>query len=1356
MTQKKVLALLLTLCLVFSMTVPAYAASNRSSSWPWTSSSAAAKEEPASTSSSSLVLVEDDTTVTEGTELRASTYVLTNDGSASSASADVYIEADTSMTASELAKAAEEGETFYYLSNGVYYEVTIAKSTIGAFIKRTFYTLTANNVRIATLYGTSKLSSARVTLYTKEAGVSTAYAVSAAALTADATGYALNNSGASTYAGGTDSATLKYFPVTLYNYDKTTINNATHQVELDNGLGNTWNGIYFNDGNPSAESYDYTTSEGEHSDLTWAQVQAGTYYSDEACTKKVTVNEVKGDEAVQYTEASVTCNDLISSNKKNWTACENYYYTPDETNYYPLYAKRSSSAGILIKKYTYTWGYSTASSTSNVTQIDTQTTYDYSDRPNITVYEKKTVPGAVTGYTLTDNLGKKLATLDGEDLNQPVGVTLYTRETTQTTNSLYYADWNHWDKSYTDKQDNYGQYTYSGLVERTLTANKDITFTKPDGGIFNSDATVKDIYTGVEMPFVYENGTYTFDASQNGVYFYADSTQGSTAAQSNGRLYFNKGKPQSNGGSYGDGSTTVWMPFNDTQSISGEASCDYHFGMRTTIPFTMTANGKINPNNDTSKDITFSFSGDDDVWVFIDGQLVIDLGGIHNRLDATINFAKNTWSISESNTSDVAVRDTNGAAISGTVFNVGDTTGTLNQTRETFAATDSHELTIFYLERGAGSSNCKIQFNLPMKDVVSVTKRATQSISSDGTLSPLTAKEQETVNNIDFGFTLTKNGTPVANTNYSLLNANGQVISTPSTDANGHFTLRNGQTAKFVGEIAADGAEYQVVEDVVENIGFTLPTYTYSGTAAGGFTVSGTSYSEGSAIPSTTKNLTSAAITAKGSTEAEDSLQFICENYFDANLPNPSSRPVDDQIVIDYGLPVIIDALANDVYRGDTIELTEVTGAQYGIANIENGKITYQLTQQLTGVEVMTYTATVTDSDNRSESNTAKIYIIPATSMYYEENFSGLVTFSGSWSDEGTAQTDPQEPGVVGTVGDSPYGSDAAYLNDGRDSNGSSKYVNTTDGSATFSYTFAGTGTSFFARTSGSTAVISIKVTDVNGNQVAYQNRNTIYTSVEGTDVGTLYNIPVYTNDGLDYGTYTVTVTVLKAVSALNYGAEFYLDGIRVINPLDSTDANASVAKAAYATDGEANMAVVTLRQKLIGEAQINDDDTISWNEGDNFLLFTDTNGRITSAEEYRSNGPKEEVYLNNGQSVTFALAEWDPNTNKIYLGIKAPVGSGTVSINGNTVNINNATDCYYDISGYANITTDGDGIKTATFKIEATSNLISVTNIKVTGNAEFTIVNEKNIDVGGSEGGNEDVNSGEGEDQEITDGGAE
>lgn len=1067
---------------------------------------------------------------------------------------------------------------------------------------------------------------------------------------------------ASTYAlsAQSDSTTLKYFPVTLYDYDTTTINNATHQVEVNNGLGNTWNGIYFSNGSPAAESYTYSTTGG-------------------------------------YTYDSTTVK--YSNNNNNYSSYTNgsYYVDVNGTKYVvtDITCTRSGSKN----NYTYSWTI----------------TYD-------------------GGSTTSSNSS----------------ITLYTRKasSTTTTSSLSYAAWNWWNKN-TNNNDN-GQYTYSGLVSSTLDANKNISFTKPEGGIFNSDATVKTIYTNVDMPFVYENGTYTFDASQNGVYFSANSSQGSTAAQSNGRLYFNEGKPQSNGGSYGDGSSTVWMPFNSTQSISGEGNCNYHFGMAATIPFTMTANGKMNPNDNTSEDITFSFSGDDDVWVFIDGQLVLDIGGIHNRLDATINFAENTWSLSKSNTVNVAVADYNGAAISGKLFNDENGTGTLNQTRETFAATDSHELTIFYLERGAGSSNCKIQFNLPMKDTVSVTKRATQSISSDGTVSPLTAAEQAVVDNIDFGFTLTKNGTPVANTNYNLMNANGQVISTPSTDANGHFTLRNGQTARFVGEIVTDGAEYQVVEDAVEAKGFKLPTYTYGGTAANGFTVSSTSYTSGSDIPSTTQNLTSAAVTAKGSDEAEDSLQFVCENYFDANLPNPSSRPVDDKIVIDYGLPVVIDVLANDVYRGDSIEITEVTGAQYGTAKIENGKITYQLTQQLTGVEVLTYTAQVTGTGNEgseeitlSESKTAQVYIIPATSMYYEENFSDMVTFTGDWKDEGTAQTDPQEPGVVGTVGDSPYGSDAAYRNDGGDSNGTSKHVDTTNGAAQFSYTFTGWGTSFFARTGATAGYMRVVITNQDGKVVHSEYRNNVYQATDGTEVGDwLYNIPVFTYEADNYGTYNVTVTIPKANAALGYEKDFYLDGIRVKQPLVEAAENVDIAQAAYAADGEANMTVATLREKLIGEAQLNEDNTISWNEGDNFVLFTDNNGAITSAEDYRSNGPKEEVYLNKGQSVTFSLSDWDANTNKIYLGIKAPLGSGNVSINGNTLTINNAADCYYDISSYADITTDEDGVKIATFEIKATSSLISVTNIKVTGNAEFTIVQLKDDDVGADV----DINVEEGE----------
>lgn len=1072
--------------------------------------------------------------------------------------------------------------------------------------------------------------------------------------------YALSDETPSTRA---NTSTLKYFPITMYNYDETTINNATHQAEVDAALENggisslkQWSGMYFSEGSPGSASYTYTTD----------------------------------GQTVTYSPTYV---------EYNWRGDYSNYV--NKGYYVDVNGTKYQVTALYCERY-YDWGWN-------------------------------------YNWTITYQGGSTTAS------GNPI--TLYKASTgnTGTTAKLPYADWNWWNKNRNDNK--YGQYTYSGLVNSTLDSNKNISFTKPDGGIFNADSSVKSIYTNVEMPFVYENGTYTFDASQNGVYFKEDSTQDSTKAQSNGRLYFAEGQPQSNGGEYGDGSTTVWMPFNSTQNMT-DKTCDYYFGMSATIPFTMTANGKINPNDNNSEDITFSFSGDDDVWVFIDGQLVLDLGGIHNRLDATINFAENTWELSENNKADYEIGDMNEAALSGTLFNADDSTGTLNQTRETFAAKQSHELTIFYLERGAGSSNCKIQFNLPMKDTVSVTKQATQSISEDGTVTPLTAAEQEKVDAMNFGFTLTKDGQPVANTNYNLLNANGQVIDTRSTNSKGHFELKNGQTARFIVEIGDTGNEYKVVEDVVDNLGFKLPTYSYSGTCAGGFEVGGKSYNSGNEIPDTKTNLTSAAVTAKGSDEAEDSLNFVCENFYDANLPNPSSRPVDDKIVVDYGLPVVIDALANDQYRGDKLELTNVEGAKYGTATIEDGKITYQLTSQLTGVEVLTYTATATGLGNdgtetttATESRTANIYIIPATSMYYEENFGDMITFSDEWKSEGTAQTDTQEPGVVGTVGDSPYGSDAAYRNDSGDSNGSSMHVNTANASATFSYSFTGTGTSFFARTSGESATIRIVVKTEDGSKVADQTRNTIYKSVEGTDVGTLYNIPVYTVDGLDYGTYTVEVNVLKAVEILGYGSEFYLDGIRVINPLNTDDDNVNIAEDAYATDGEANMTVATLRQKLLQDSAIEGEHGLEW-DGEHFVIFTDSNGNIESAEEYKSNGPKEEVYLNNGQSVTFSLADWDPDSNKIYLGIKAPTGNGKVSINGHTLNINNTTDCYYEISDYADIITGSDGVKTATFKIEATSGLISVTNIKVSGNTEFTIVNGEDIVVGGDgEDAGNDVN---------------
>lgn len=982
-------------------------------------------------------------------------------------------------------------------------------------------------------------------------------------------------------------------------------------------------------------------------------------------------------------------------------------------------------------------------------------------------YEEQTINQA------TDRLDQDLTIREGIYFSN--GSPAYTKRYEKVTSG--YEEWNRWDKA--SGSNSNGQKFYTGLVEDSLDGNKNIVFTKPEGGIFDGNTSVKKIYTNVEMPFLYENGFYVFDAGVHGVYFHRDTAQKSSGtAANNARLYFDAQKTQSNGVVYGDGSENVWAPYNDSTSLS-ETSMNYHFGMQATIPFTMTANGRINGADDSSTAIKFSFSGDDDVWVFIDGKLVIDLGGIHNRLDAEIDFAKNTVTYSKSNSLSAATGSYNdrGFSLTQTLFG-----GLLAQDRTSFSAAENHELTIFYLERGKGSSNCRISFNLPVNDCVTVTKDATRSKyeDEDGTIeNPLTVEEQAVADRIDFIFTLYQGRTDengiteydaLKNTNFYLLNSNGQILSRPSTDEKGRFTLKNGQSARFITTQMDEGAQYYVTEEPVE--GFTEPEYQYGGMAADGFLYSTDDYTNASGqviqgikdqkysnadeIPKykvQDEENTSGKVTVLGSAEAVDSLSFLCFNYLDAKLPNPSIKPNDDKIVIDYGLPVEIDVLSNDVYRGDSIELLGVFGdgieidqetgkilngekePVYGTAKIENGKVIYILEQQLTGVEILNYLVKVNSSvsvEEYPEKETSswavgKIYIIPATTMYYEEDFCDLISWRrGQWEAVGKAQTDFQEPGVVGTVDDSPYGSDAAYIRDSEDSNGSVRYVNTADGAAQFSYCFTGKGTSFFARTTDSSGYIRVAVKDESGNTVYSSLRNTVY-RVTGE---TLYNIPVFTYTARDYGTYTVTVSIAKASEI--YGADFWLDGIRVVSPLNEADENAEIAKSAYALDAESNMAMATLREKLLTDVTGYDEEgNLIWSESDieqkNFVLFTDNDGQMKKAADYESFGPKEEVYLYDGQKISFGLSNWDINSQKLFLGIKAPSGKAAVRINGNMLRLENTADCYYDISSYAVIKTDESGIRNAFFEIQAEEeSLISVTNIKVTGNSKFTIIDGK------------------------------
>ena len=908
-----------------------------------------------------------------------------------------------------------------------------------------------------------------------------------------------------------------------------------------------------------------------------------------------------------------------------------------------------------------------------------------------------------------------------------------------------YANWNRWSgniSGYTC-----GNYIYSGLVEKSLDNSNNIVFTKTEPGLFSSDDTTnnygKKIYTNVDLPFQYDKSTnyYTFDSSAMSARFTGD-------AGSNTKLAYDT-TPQTitdlNVQGKKEGDRTSWLPFNKDTSVETK-DATYHFGMQAVIPFSMTANGRMIADDEKSDAIQFDFSGDDDVWVFVDGKLVLDIGGIHNELAGTMNFAKNSWSVTrdtERNKYEVDAADINNGTMGGKLFNENGEKGVLDTDRETFAATTSHTLTVFYLERGAGASNCKIKFNLPMEDSVSVKKLVSDTDSKGDKIS---SDSQTNLNNHEFAFKLFKNNEPLKNTNYIILDESNQPIGTATTAKDGTFKLKNKQTAKFVGQIPKDGNTYYVQE--VKEEGWETPSSSYTATAA-----------NGSEKKQAANGATSAKILIKGSNEANDQLNYTFTNTL-THVNSTTVQMQGETIVLDYGLPVKIDVLDNDTPltgSENTIEKMEITGIRkagsndafskptsnndalqltYGKAYIYDGegtgesrdsRIIYTPTKQATDLDKIEYqvkvTAKTSGGNTETDTGEATVTVIPATSMYYEENFSDMVTFSKGWTNEGTSGTVYQEPGVIRTPNDSPYGSDNAYMNSSRDSCGTSKYVDATENGATFSYKFTGTGTSFFARTTNNSGYMRVTVYNSEGQKVYTGYRDTSYKTDDKNT--TLYNIPVFTWNATKYGEYTVKVSIAKHTG--KYGTDFWLDGIRVMEPMNPDSDNLTIAQDAYAADGESNMTFATLRNALLADTTQNENGELVWNNK-NFVVFTDSNGAITKASEYKSNGPKEEVYLAKDQSVSFSLADWDADTNHLYLGIKAPMGAGTVQLGSKTINVNNTVDCYYDAAQLVTISqkkdTDGTIHKVATLTITNPSDsIISLTNIKVTGKSKFVII---------------------------------
>lgn len=152
-----------------------------------------------------------------------------------------------------------------------------------------------------------------------------------------------------------------------------------------------------------------------------------------------------------------------------------------------------------------------------------------------------------------------------------------------------------------------------------------------------------------------------------------------------------------------------FVPFNsydeNNQIISPDGPFDHHFGLTLSTNFKMPKDAVVN-----DKDIVFDFTGDDDVWVFIDGVLVLDMGGVHGKRSGAINFK----------TGEVTV-DNVASSVPGRPASI-DTIGPVSTIADIFAKqgltfdnseNSKHSLSLFYVERGGHESNLSMKFNLP-------------------------------------------------------------------------------------------------------------------------------------------------------------------------------------------------------------------------------------------------------------------------------------------------------------------------------------------------------------------------------------------------------------------------------------------------------------------------------------------------------------------------------------------------------------------------------------------------------------------------------------------------------------------
>lgn len=408
--------------------------------------------------------------------------------------------------------------------------------------------------------------------------------------------------------------------------------------------------------------------------------------------------------------------------------------------------------------------------------------------------------------------------------------------------------------------------------------------------------------------------------------------------------------------------------------------------------------------------------------------------------------------------------------------------------------------------------------------------------------------------------------------------------------------------------------------------------------------------------------------------------------------------------VVDFGVPLKIGP--KDINLSETGWTTAKVNnvseykALYGTAKISvNEGLTYTLTKPMQGVE----TLQVTLGKEGEDPATHTIYLVPATTVYYEQN---VATYSTGWDTLGTIAPNVYQETQKGRTPGYNFGYDPYYEANQLGAGGSVMCTNTKGADATL--TFKGTGMELYLRTQNANETSKLSETDATNHsymlvqvyagdtadanslkRMSFVDVNNLFVQ---SKTGYGYNTPCWTVDGMTYGTYTVVVRYVKGTT---YGLA--IDGFRVTNTLNPDNAT---TKDFYAAVHEDNMQTSEIRNMVLKQAEV-------YNLADNWYKVGNEvidavydaedaariiNGAVLIKQNYDQNGgtdvqvtsdlvnigPKNEIYLNQGEAVVMQLTG---SYDSVQVGMRSLTGDAvTYKINTEEKTMNSTVDMYYKV----------------------------------------------------------------------------